>query len=233
MLFKDTIAAQPSGSLGGIVFSHNRGGSYTRIRSIPTNPNTPFQQTVRSAMAALSAMWSGVLTQTQRDSWDSYALATPLINRVGDPINVGGLGMFQRTNVLVLQTAAAGGVVLLTAPTIFNLGEFSEPSVQAISEATQQMVLNFNTADPWVGETDSNMLVFISRPQNPSIQYFKGPYRFAGSIDGDATTPPTSPATINVTFPVLEDQKIFYRVRVIRSDGRVSAEFFDNHDVGA
>ena len=229
MLLKGILGSQMSGAVGGLVASRNRSGPYFRSRAIPSNPNTSYQQEVRSALSQLSARWSGVLTQAQRDGWDSYALNTPLTNRVGDPVNVGGLGMYQRCNVPLLQTGQAGGVIIDVAPTIYNLGDYTAPSVQTVSETTQQLLLNFETTDAWVGEDGSDMLVFISRPKNPSINYFKGPYRYAGAVEGDSITPPTSPATLNCPFPVLEAQRLFIRVAVLRSDGRYSADFRAGH----
>jgi len=225
MLLKGILGSQMSGAVGGLVASRNRGGPYFRSRAIPSNPNTPQQQEVRSAMSQLSARWSGVLTQVQRDGWDSYALNTPLTNRVGDPVNVGGLGMYQRCNVPLLQTGQAGGVIIDVAPTVYNLGAYTAPSLVNVSEATQQFSVSFDNTDAWANEDDSDMLLYISRPKNPSIQYFKGPYRFAGAVEGDSITPPISPQAVNVQFPILAGQKLFLRAAVLRVDGRYSADF--------
>lgn len=224
-LMKGTVATAMSGSVGGITFSHNRAGMYMRNRATPVNPNTVYQQAVRSNMAALASYWNETLTQVQRDGWDLYSQNVPLINRVGDPIDVGGIGMFMRTNVVVLQTGGGGGAIIATAPTIFNLGSYTPPSIAAITAATEMISLAFDNTDDWANEDDANMLVFTSRPMSPAINYFKGPYRYAGRIDGDAVTAPTSPA--NITSPWLLDvgQKVFIRAAVIRADGRYSADF--------
>ena len=224
-IMKPLLGVQMSGSIGGITFSHNRAGPYTRSRATPVNPNTVYQQAVRSAMAALSAYWGSSLTQEQRDAWDLYAYNVPLTNRLGDPINVGGLGMFQRTNVPVLQTGLGGGTIIEDAPVIFNLGDYTPPSISALTAASNEWAFAFNVDDDWVDEDDSSMLFFTSRPMSPGRNYFKGPYRFAGSIDGDSTTPPTSPATITSPFPIAIAQKAFCRAVVLRADGRYSADF--------
>ena len=44
-----------SGSVGGTVFSRNKGGAYMRNRSIPVNPQSAAQVVVRAAMAFLTA----------------------------------------------------------------------------------------------------------------------------------------------------------------------------------
>lgn len=224
-LMKALLGAQMSGSIGGITFSHNRAGLYTRVRGTPVNPNTVYQQAVRSAMAALSSFWVSGLTQEERDAWDLYAYNVPLTNRLGDPINAGGLGMFQRTNVPVLQTGLGGGVIIKAAPIIFNLGDYTPPAVAALTATTNTWSFTFDANDDWVGEDDSSMLFFCSRPMSQGRNYFKGPYRYAGSIDGDSTTPPTSPAAIVSPFNIEVDQKAFCRARVLRADGRYSADF--------
>jgi hypothetical protein len=225
MLYKGTIMAGASGSFGGLTASHNRAGTYFRARATPTNPNTSYQQEVRSIMGALAAYWGETLTQAQRDLWDLYALNVPKINRVGDPINVGGLGMFMRTNVPCLQTGAGGGAIIATAPSVFNLGSYTPPEIAAITAATEMISLTFDDTDEWANEDDSDMVVFTSRPMSPAINYFKGPYRFAGLIAGDSITPPTSPANITSPWELEVDQKVGIRVAVLRADGRYSSPF--------
>lgn len=224
-LIKTTVISAPSGSLGGIVFSHNRAGAYMRNRATPVNPNTVYQQEVRSIMGALAAYWGETLTESQRAAWDLYAYNVPMINRVGDPINVGGIGMFMRTNVPALQTGAGGGAIIATAPSIFNLGSWTPPEIAAITAATEAISLTFDDTDAWANEDDSDMVVFVSRPMSPAINYFKGPYRFAGLIEGDAITPPTSPANITSPFELEVGQKLFIRAAVLRADGRYSSDF--------
>ncbi|KKL73251.1 hypothetical protein LCGC14_2076760, partial [marine sediment metagenome] len=52
-----TVAAI-SGSIGGTVYSRNRGGAYIRNRAIPVDPNTSFQINVRAILAAQSQNWA-------------------------------------------------------------------------------------------------------------------------------------------------------------------------------
>jgi hypothetical protein len=225
MLYKGTIIAAASGSVGGLTFSHNRAGGYVRSRATPVNPNTEYQQEVRSIMGALAAYWGETLTAVERAAWDLYSYNVPMINRVGDPINVGGIGMFMRTNVVALQTGAGGGAIIAAAPSIFNLGSWTPPEIQAITAATQMISLSFDDTDAWANEDDSDMVVFASRPMSAAINYFKGPYRFAGLIEGDSVTPPTSPANVTNPFPMVADQKVFIRAAVLRGDGRYSSDF--------
>jgi hypothetical protein len=228
--FKSSLITQASGSIAGSTFSHNRGGMYIRARATPTNPNSPQQQAVRTAVGTLVNHWTNTLSAAQRAAWDVYAENTPLIDRLGEARNVGGLGMYVRTNTPILQ---AGLTRIDDAPTTFNTGEFTEPSVGTISAGGGTLGIVFDNADAWANEDDAAMLVLISRGQNPGINYFKGPYRYAGKIDGDGATPPTSPASMTLPFAVAAGQKVFVQVRVVRADGRLSLPFRGNGTAGA
>jgi hypothetical protein len=222
-----------SGSVGGVTFSRNRGGPYMRTRAVPVNPNTTFQQEVRSLMATLTSGWIDDLTDDQRAAWDTYALNVHLSNPLGSPRNVGGLAMYVRSNISRLQADP----VLLTrvddAPTIFNLGTYTLPVLSGAVESAQTASLAFENTDDWAGETGSGMLVYGSRAKNPSINYMKGPYRYMDVVEGDDTTPPTSPQVLTWPFPFVETQRLFLFGRVTRLDGRLSSPFRLETDAAA
>lgn len=221
MKFKGTIADQQSGSLAGVTASHNRGGQYYRQRSIPVNPQTAFQAAVRGSVSQLTSLWLSLLTEPQRQAWDDYAANVHLPDVLGEPRNPGGLGMYVRSNVPRLQ---AGLNRVDAAPTIFNLGDYTPPTIEVIDAAADDFDLGFTNTDEWAGEVGSAMLILASRGQNASINFFKGPYRFAGLVAG-AGTPPTSPATIALPFNVAAGQRVFFQARVTRTDGRLSSPF--------
>lgn len=230
MLFKSALVTQASGSVGGITASRNAGGMYFRARALPTNPNTPFQQEVRNAMTQLTGRWGDVLTGAQRDAWKVYGEQTGLLNPLGDQVNVSGISMYTRSNISRIQ---AGLDIADAAPTVFNIGDFTAPVLSAPSEGSQDFSLSFTTGDAWVDEDGSAMLVYVSRPQNPTINFFKGPYRLAATIPGDGTTAPTSPVAVDVPFAITAGQRLFVKVRVTRADGRLSGDFRDFATVGA
>lgn len=222
MKFKPTIAGEASGSIGALTFSHNRGGAYIRNRVVPTNPNTSQQQAVRGIMGQLTSDWLDTLTDVQRAAWDNYALQVPLLDTLGEPRNAGGIGMYIRGNSARIQ---AGLARVDAGPTIYNLGAYTDPVPAQPSAAGGDMDVAFTTGDAWVSEDGASMLVYCSRGVNASINYFKGPYRLAGQIDGDSGTPPTSPATITLPFPVAAGQRMYVKINVTRADGRYSSTF--------
>ena len=83
MKFKGTLIGEASGSIASLTFSHNRGGQYVRQRTIPTNPNTVFQQAIRSLVSELTSRWQNTLTEAQRAAWDQYAVQVPLLDPLG------------------------------------------------------------------------------------------------------------------------------------------------------
>lgn len=224
MKFRPLIGTDLSGSVGGITASRNRGGAYFRNRGIPIQPNSPEQQAIKAAMSQTVARWNNSLTTIQRDGWNVYAFNVPLIDPLGEPRNVGGLGMYNRSNIPRIQNGLA---IVDDAPTTFNLGDFTAPSIDSIDAAADTIDLSFTVADDWANEDDAAMFVYISRPQSEGKNFFKGPYRLAAQILGDLALPPTSPATINLPFPVAAGNKVFIRVRVARADARLSSDFRD------
>lgn len=224
MLFKGSFVTAASGKLGGIVASHNKGGKYLREFVIPTDPSTPAQNLIRNALANLSNRWENTLTEAQRDGWNDYGANVTVVNRLGDPINLSGINNYVRSNTPRSQIGTLPRVD--DAPATYNVGDFTSPTA-IFSEAAQTISVSFDTGDDWVSEDDAAMLVYVGRPQNAGVNFFKGPYRLAGSIDGDSAVPPTSPAAIPVPFAFVDGDAMFWYVRVTRADGRLSNRFRD------
>jgi hypothetical protein len=194
---------------------------YLRARATPTNPASAFQVAVRNSLAQLVVFWGDGLTQTQRDAWDLYAFNTPVNNALGDSVQRSGQQMFLRGNVTRLKNALD---IVSDGPANYNLGEFTAPTF-AVDEPNQEVDVSFDNTDTWATETGSAMIISVSRPQSAGVNFFKGPYRQAGIIEGDDTTAPTSPAAIALPFPVAVGQKVFFEARVSRVDGRLSSPF--------
>ena len=226
MLFKGTIGTQMSGSLGGIVFSHNAGGTYIRARVTPTNPNSPQQIAVRNAVAFLSNFWNNGLTTPQRRVWETYASNVTVTNRIGDQVFISGMAQYVRSNVSRIQADLAR---VDDGPGIFNIGSFTAVRIQSFSEATQLGEIAFGNSlldDAWANEVGGFLWVFLSRPQNAAINYFRGPYRLVAVVVGDPV-PPVSPIPINTAFPFIAGAQIFGRVITGRADGRLATPSFE------
>ena len=214
MLFKSQILTQASGSIGGITASHNRGGMYFRSRSIPVDPSTAPQGQVRAAMGALVNRWINTLTPEERTAWNTYAANVPLTGPLGDPVIVSGMNMYVRSNVARIQVITP---IIDVAPPVFNTGTLSAVLIDNASAAVQQVDITFDGFDAW-DQPGGHLIIQQSRPVNPTINFFQGPYRFMGSVNGIAA----SPITLPVVFPFLEGQRLFFRVRASLPDGRMT-----------
>lgn len=205
-----------SGKVGGRVYSHNRGGAYCRAFKIPTNPQSAFQTAVRNGVSSLTTRWSGTLTIAQRTAWETYAQNVTVTNRVGAQIKLSGLNMYVRSNTPRLQ---AGMALVDSAPTIFDTGSQLGGSL-TFTGATNFGTLTLTTGQTWTG-SGAAALLYLSRAQNNAINFFKGPYRLAGTLNGNT-------AANVIALPFIAGpagSKLFGRLIVSRSDGRLSPVF--------
>lgn len=220
MLFKGSLITAASGKLGGVVASRNRGGQYFRQFAMPVNPATAFQTAVRNAMTVTVNRWVEELTAAERAAWDVYGSNVSRKNALGDDIFLSGQQWYNACNIPRLQ---AGLAIVDAAPTIFDRGEQDE-TLTIVPNATSQLIgVTFDDTQDWVDEDGSAMLIYASPPQNASKNFFAGPYRLAGAIEGSSTTPPTSPTTLAVPFPVVDGQALFTAEAITRSDGRLTS----------
>lgn len=224
-LFKELLVADLSGKVGANVFSHNAGGKYVRVLSIPTNPNTVPQQAVRNAFANLTDQWFNTLSIGQRSDWNRYADAVSITNRIGEAVFISGLAMYVRCNTARL---AVLGSRQPDGPTSFTNSTFLGQLAINATAVAQTIDFQFEenpALNPWVAEAGSFLMTYVSRPQNVSVLFFRGPYQFAGSQQGDPVVP-SSPLTVTAPFTFVAGQKLFWRQFVTQLDGRISQSFF-------
>lgn len=213
---------QMSGSIAGNTFARNRSGNYCRARTKPINPNTSNQQVIRAALTALSTRWSQTLTAAQRTAWNLYASSVAMKNALGEVIYLSGYNQYLRSNVIREQS---GLTIIDAGPTIFELPEKDSTLAIAASEGSQEISVTFDDSKDWVGESGAHLITFQGQPQNAQRNFFAGPWRLMGVVDGDDTTPPTSPDAEAVAFVIAELQRQWTYARISRADGRLSEPF--------
>lgn len=191
---------------------------YTRARATPTNPKTPAQQAVRNGLQLAANAWANTLTTAQRNAWNTYAANVPLTDSLGEARNVSGNAMYNRSNIIRSQ---AGLSQIAAGPTVYTLATLTNPTVSGVG-TTGVVTVTYTNTDTWAGTVGGALLVYVSRPQSPGITFFKGPYQYAGKING-AATPPTSPGTVTSPFALAAGQKVFVRILASNADGRLSA----------
>ncbi len=218
MKFIPSVGGEYSGSVGGLTASRNRYGQYFRRRAVPVDPASLLQQQRRAAFALAVTRWAEVLDDAARQTWNDYAANTPVLDSLGQSINLTGQAMYIRSQTMV---DLAGGTDLELAPTTFDLGTFTPFVIGVISEAALTLVQAFTNTDDWASTVGGFALLFVGRQQNPGRNFFKGPYAFVGKITGSGT-PPTSPSTFNLSGNYTEDNVAFYYYRILQADGRLS-----------
>lgn len=233
-----------SGSIGGLTASRNRGGAYFRRRVVPTNPNTPHQQGIRSALGALVQSWSTILTDEQREAWKTYAINTPRTDVLGQPLTLTGQQAFIGSNStkamalnLELTPPNPGEfATVLDGPTQFNTGSpITAINTFTISDAGDEVVCAASLATPADG--DGIVFFFMGRAINPTVRSYRGPYTLAACnaiVDaGDDCSITVDPADATAwLWPRAGDQLppvggAFYPLRMVicYDDGRYSQPF--------
>lgn len=224
MKYTSAVLAGASGSLGGAVYSHNRFGQYIRTRAIPTNPQTPFQSQVRSTFGDLATAWNTLLSPAQRAAWGLYAAQVPVINSLGASVYLTGLNWYVAINSLQVRATEAS---IDLAPSVYNrTGLPFPPAAITITAATDLVNVSYDNAAEWAIDTLGLLHVFVSRPTSPTINFFRGPYRFAGVINGDTAVPPTSPTTVPAPFGFIAGQLGHVKLVAQAADGRTSPPLY-------
>lgn len=218
------------GSIGGQVFSRNRFGNYIRARITPVNPQSSRQNLIRAVIQQLAQRWSNVLTQLERDAWEVYAGNIVRQNKLGAQIFLTGFNQYIRSNSIRSQSV---DTIIDVGPTTLTLPPGDPLMIGTVSTATQQISVAFDETLNWVDQDDGRMYIFMSEPKNAGVNFVGGPFRLAGSILGNSTTPPTSPELIPVPFPVSTGQVVVVRARISEEDGRLSDLFRSQSSVAA
>lgn len=221
MKFTSGHIVQASGSVGGLVYSHNRYGNYVRAKATPVNPGTARQTAVRSVFASLAEAWRDILTPAERVAWGTYALNTPIVDRLGRSQTLTGLNWYIACNSLRLQASLTR---VDTAPALFGLADLTAPVFTFDASSTQVSTVFTNT-DEWAGEVGGALLIFASAPKGPAINFFKGPFKYLGLIAG-AVSPPTSPQVKTLADAVVAGQQAWGKAVAVRADGRISLPFW-------
>lgn len=216
---------QLSGRIAGNVFARNAGGNYVRAGTIPVNPNSTDQVTVRAVMAQLMVRWAQTLTAAQRTAWETYAQAVTVLNRLGEAIHISGVNHYVRSNSLLLRS---GDTIVDAGPTVLALPDQDPAFAITASVGAGNVSCAFDAGLNWANIDDGHMHVFMGRPQNATRNFFNGPWRYADTFDGNTAVPLTTPQTFVPPFTLVEGQKIWVRARIQEPDGRVSNLFRDD-----
>lgn len=221
MKIESALATKMSGSVGGLTGSHNAGGMYLRRRSVPKNVRSDGQLLVRAILAQLSNVYSSVLTEAQRQAWRLYAQNVPLSDALGASRQTSAIAHFIRSNSPRVQ---AGLDRIDDAPSEFNVGPTPNAAGLTVLIDEGPPVVVALGGDVLLGapNADGNILVYEGRPQNPSINFFKGPYNYQDKAEFASGDPTVTLAITAFPFPLVEGQKVWFKLQNTLNDGRLS-----------
>lgn len=220
MLYRSTLVSEARGSAGGLTASRNRSGNYLRKRIKPTNVGSSDRTRARNDLGGASSNWPQ-LTQEQRDAWNAFAANQPVSNGIGETVNWTGQNWYVRINSL----RSLGGLAALTSPpTGTGTTLLTDISITALDDSANTVTFTIDNTNEWANFDAGRLFVFATQPLSPGRQSTAGSFRFVGSVDGDATTPPTSPQTITLTGgrQPINTQAQFFRFVAMDQEGRVS-----------
>ncbi len=199
-----TVAAI-SGSIGGTVYSRNRGGAYIRNRAIPVDPNTTAQQNARAILSNQSQAWQG-LTDSQRAAWSNWAKQNPVTNTLGNSILLSGHQAYVQLNARL---------------DLDDQTQISLPPIVAAPTALDSLVID---GDEGAGDVDAtftatplgaNVKLWLTAAvvNSAGISYVRNLLRFIGTSAAAQTSPYDYETQIETKFGALiVGQRIFLRV---------------------
>lgn len=219
-----------SGKLGGMVASRNRGGQYFRRKAVPVNPDSNRQSAVRSNFATLISYWNNTLTPAERDSWSQWAANTPRIDSLGQTHVLTGQNAFVGCNSLQLL---AGLPIIDENTGAYNRGE-SIVSTDGAFVNIPPVGIDLGVYYAASASANGNTMVFFGLPQNKSVNFYKGPYRYVDIKPITQGTPYSLSPIDDVDWPFVIPENVRLPVRLVNvfADGRYTDGFNGLIDLG-
>lgn len=194
--------ANASGSIGGTVFSHNRGGSYMRTRVVPVKIENVFTQKVRDAMSNCSRLWAG-LDAEQREAWREFSAANPTVNRLGQSKTLGGHVVFNRINSRLLQQ----GVAVIDLPPV-AAPPAAPLTFSAVLDASDQSGILTFTPTP-LG-ANKHLWVWAAMPPSAGVSYIANRWRLVYQSAANVATGADIGGDLTARFGSFQADQVFY-----------------------
>lgn len=200
-----SIVTEGRGKINGHVASRNRAGAYFRTKVTPVNPNTSYQATVRSRMAARAQAWRG-LTASQRAAWNAAVKDFAKTDIFGDIQNPSGFNLYCSLNNNLINI---GESALTTPPVASAVINFTSFSIAA-AEGAGTLTLTFAAA---IAATEK-ILVFATPALSPGKNFVKSEFRQIDVLTNADTSPYSAETEYEAKFGDIgaAGQKIFVKL---------------------
>lgn len=220
-----TAITEMRGSVGGAVYSRNRGGGYVRARTSPVNPSSSRQTDARTVFSSAVNYWTNTMQAGERQAWDIYAAAVPYTDVFGASRYYSGQQRFIQAACAAVNAggsyadAAVAPVIMSEAEPVLSTGWVAEQG-SAVAGSTLKLADIVAPSDALAGD---KLLIHIGAPVTNATNYFKGPWRYAGAStfvsganypDATITDPYGRTCAVGMVMPV--------QWRVIKADNRLS-----------
>lgn len=201
------------GSVGANTFSHNRGGDYLRRRTSPTNPNSTRQQTMRTFLGTLAALWSSTLTPAQREEWNVWAGNQAKEGPLGNSVNWTGMNAYVSTNTHLLD---AGDTRIDAPPIVVAPTGLLTLSADISAATTADFTFTGTPA-----AVNHKLVVWMSLPQSgAALPNFK-----QCRIVGYSAAAQASPYAATLPFSVISGQTCVFFVAIMDDETGLFSPF--------
>lgn len=167
------------GSIGGLTFQRNRSGKTVRMRPTVGKKSTGKQQQSHLSHNNLIRGWQ-LLTLTQKDSWNSYAITWTKQNKFGQEKTLTGANWYESIN----YWREVLGLALLTEPPAHDLPQ--SPPTFEILISENNIEINFTSAHDYA---DSPVIVWVTNPTRKISNSINQIRKFALIIDSAPADP--------------------------------------------
>lgn len=201
--------------LGDVVYSRNHYGVFSRAWVIPANPNTTYQQSVRTNFGTLANTWKG-LTDLERNQWISAAYDYARTNNLAEHEISTGFNFYMFIN----NNLTNAGMLPTSIPIPKSLPIAIPPLSMTANAALNQIILTIN---PVLPATSDHIIYRSTAPLSPGIMRAFAQYRQIIAL------PNPGGSGGNIYLPwhtkygaLVSGQKIFMKVFTVSTSGYTS-----------
>lgn len=181
-----------SGSIGGTVFSHNKGGPYIRNRTIPTKATSEYAIAQKAELTYIAQKWQAETAATQA-AWREWAKTNPISNALGQSRTVSGHVAYIKINATLL---ACNLLPVILPPVLTAPAPLTSLTVSAdIGPGTFDIAW---TATP-LAATDL-LMIWAALVDSPGINYVDNLYKLIAKSALAAASPMDILAQVTARF---------------------------------
>lgn len=215
MKYLSAIMTAVSGSMGNVTGSMNHGAMVLRNKTVPFNPRTAGQVSVREFFGSTAAAWRD-LTAANRTAWNSLAASKTFPGKLGQPVTLSGEGLYMKVNA----QRAVFGLAPLAEPTANTATACALVYADGVSiDDDVGLTIDFTDADnaTW-NAAGGAVRVQISGPIPAGQKGGKGPWLKSVVLEG----PLAAPETIALATEAVAGQRYAVRIDAQGPDGELA-----------